>query len=127
MKLIPGAGGMDQDTFERISGEVNTILAVKGITRQRFQISALYEEGSGELLAEVLRTTAGPVLVYRPGIGTLTSGATFALREFRDARAIAQVNGRASIFNVASTSRIYQITSDEIANGTTAEDGVAFR
>jgi hypothetical protein len=62
---------MSQDVFDQnwstIAVEVNTILAAKGKTRKRFRIVAVYEKSSGELLAEVLRTSFGPVVVYRAG------------------------------------------------------------
>lgn len=58
---------MSQEVFDenrqQITTEVNTILAAKGKTRRRFRIIAIYEKATGDLVAEVFRTSLGPVVV----------------------------------------------------------------
>lgn len=60
-----------EDDFARncpqIRSQVSAILAAKGKLRSDLQLLAVYEDASGELVAEVLRTSVGPVVVYRPG------------------------------------------------------------
>lgn len=61
--------------------QVRTILAAKGMSRQRFRITALYERGSNNLVAEVLRTTFGPVVVSagsEPGSTEFVNGKILA-------------------------------------------------
>lgn len=59
------------DDFARhctqIRREVGIVLAAKGKLRSRLQLIAVRQADTGELIAEVLRTTVGPVVVYRPG------------------------------------------------------------
>lgn len=64
---------MDLDVFNEnwsaIAAEVRTIAAAKGKTRKRFRFLAVYETCGGELVAEVVRTSFGHVVVYRIGAG----------------------------------------------------------
>jgi hypothetical protein len=53
----------------QIVAEVSMIRSAKGKTRKRFRILAIYEQGSSSLLGEVLRTSFGPVVVYRTALG----------------------------------------------------------
>lgn len=52
---------------ELVATEVNAILGAKGKSRRRFRVTALYERASGDLVAEVLRTSLGPVVVSYGG------------------------------------------------------------
>jgi hypothetical protein len=64
-------GSMTDAVFDEnwptIATEVKTILGAKGKTRRDFRIVAVYERKTGELLAELLRTSLGPVVVFRAG------------------------------------------------------------
>jgi hypothetical protein len=66
-------GSMTYDVFDEnwstIATEVKTILGAGGKTRRRFRVfrGAVYERKTGELLAELLRTSLGPVVVFRAG------------------------------------------------------------
>jgi hypothetical protein len=56
---------MFKENESTIVAEVKMIMAVKGKSRKRFRIVALYEKSTGDLIAEVLRTSVGPVVVSR--------------------------------------------------------------
>lgn len=46
-----------------ITADVWMILAAKGKNRRRFRLAAVYEKKTGQLLAELVQTTCGPVVV----------------------------------------------------------------
>ncbi|MHA0287027.1 hypothetical protein ACXYX3_11305 [Mycobacterium sp. C3-094] len=66
---MAAAGWLERGCFDanldQISVEVRAILQAKGLSRKRFRVLALYEVGTSFLLGEVLRTSFGPVFVYR--------------------------------------------------------------
>jgi hypothetical protein len=51
------------DNQPAITADVWTILAAKGKNRRRFRLDAVYEKATSVLVAEVLQTTCGPVVV----------------------------------------------------------------
>jgi hypothetical protein len=59
---------MDQDTFDQHRSDIMRtvdLLLQRLESRRRFRLFAIYEQGTGQLLAEVIRTTHGPVVVSR--------------------------------------------------------------
>lgn len=51
----------------QIRNQVTAILSAKAKLRSRLQLIAVHETRSGDLIAEVLQTAVGPVVVYHPG------------------------------------------------------------
>lgn len=62
-------GHMTEAEFDRhwpqIASDVRTIRAADNKSRNRFRVLALYEVKTAEMIAEVLHTHHGPVVVYR--------------------------------------------------------------
>jgi hypothetical protein len=58
---------MSHEVFDRnrstVFTEIQIILAAKGKSRRRFRLMAVYEKKTGEMLAEVFRTSLGPAVV----------------------------------------------------------------
>lgn len=50
---------------EAIFAQVRTILASKSEFRRKMRLLAIYEKGTNELVAEIFRTTFGPVVACR--------------------------------------------------------------
>jgi hypothetical protein len=114
---------LDNESFRRnmktILVEVNAILAVKGKSRRRFRVLEIYEEGSDELVAEVLRTTLGMVIVYRNHVGRTPDG-DFVLYRQGSTPHIAPLTGSPDQpVNIVSRARQYVIMGNEILQAIT--------
>ena len=75
-----------RENASQIVAEVRTIRSAKGKTRRRFRIVAIYERSSGLLLGEVLRTSFGPVVVYRTAVMAPAACRDMALVGYRQDR-----------------------------------------
>lgn len=121
---------MSRETFEQHGDEIHTavrLLLADSKRRKRFQLATVHERSSKELLAEVLDTSFGPVVVYSTGIAA-TSRATSNLpmigtRQYRGNRAISPLTGDAGqTFDVVSRSNVmYDIWGRDLIHVITGE------
>jgi hypothetical protein len=121
---MSGLDFMRWETFDQNSDEI--VAAVRLIVadskrRRKFQLAAIYERHTNELLAEVFSTGFGPVVVYSVAYGQPANrfgGAPFHTRQARDGRPIARLSGDASrpqVFDVASRAGAnYSITRGDL-------------
>lgn len=99
---------MSSETFDQNSDEI--VAAVRLIVadskrRRKFQLAIVYESHTNELLAEVLSTSFGPVVVYSTAIGAHSRNTVMVgSRQYRRNRPIAALTGEDQIFDVMSRS-----------------------
>jgi hypothetical protein len=128
---------MSWETFDQNSDEI--VAAVRLIVadskrRRKFQLAAVYERRTNELLVEVFQTGFGPVVVYSVAYGHPANqpGVPFHTRQARNGRPIARLSGDASrpqVFDVASRAGAnYSITRGDLIRLITEEvDPATFR
>jgi hypothetical protein len=99
-----------------IETQIRTILATKGKTRSRFRLRAVYEARTNDLVAELFRTTHGPVLVM---VDAEHAGARRHLADVRaHGRDIAPFTGDPEQqFIMRARSRSYVISGAHFASG----------
>ena len=107
---------MSWDVFDRDGTEIETavrLLLLDPKRRRRFQLGAVYEKRTTELLAEVLSTSFGPVVVYWAQVGAWANskprpsgvGVPLHMRQHRKSRPVAPLTGEADqLFRVMSRS-----------------------
>ena len=83
---------MSQDVFDSNNEQIRIavqLLLAKPESRKKFQLAAVYEKSSGDLLAEVLPTALGPVVVYATStMGNSLNQMMIGPRQIRSGRRI---------------------------------------
>ncbi len=122
---------MSREVFDRNGEQIVTavrLLLADPKRRKRRQLVAVYEKNekrTHELVAEVLRTNFGPVVVYSTHVGTWANekhrgpgeGVPVHLRQYRKSRSIKPLTGEADqAFSVMSRSNtLYEITGTDLS------------
>lgn len=126
--------GMSAKEFDANEKQIRTavrLLRADSKLHNKFQHLAVYEKRSGELLAEVLWTAFGPVVVYKTQVGAWANhkpgapgqGVTMHLRQHRKSRSIAPLTGASDqMFTVMSRSNAsYEVTGGALVRALSGE------
>ncbi|MGO9354119.1 MAG: hypothetical protein ACLP3C_26005 [Mycobacterium sp.] len=123
-----------------ILADVCAILAGKTKIRKQLRLVAVYERSTGQLVAEVLRTTKGPVVVHRVAAIQTDLGrsaevvsesgrpAHVDIREFRREHGIAPLTGEPDQeFPIKGKSAVYLVFGWNFIARTYPDDALVFR
>ena len=123
---------MSWDTFDHNGAQIETavrLLLVDPKRRRKRQLAAVYENRTHELLAEVLSTSFGPVVVYFSQVGAWANdkprapgkGVPLYLRQRRTSRPVAPLTGEADqLFRMMSRSNTsYEVLGADLIRAIT--------
>ncbi len=113
-----------------ILADVCAILAGKTKIRKQLRLVAVYERSTGQLVAEVLRTTKGPVVVHRVAAIETESGrpARVDIRGFRREHGIAPLTGEPDQqFAIKGKSAVYIVFGRNFIARIYPDDVLVFR
>ena len=114
---------MSREVFEQHRDEIDTavkLLLTNPKLRKKFQLALVYEKRTSELLAEVLFTSFGPVVVYPIGVGATGHNTamlpTIGTRQYRGHRVVSPLTGDVHrYFDVVSRSNAaYEIRAVDL-------------
>ncbi|HSS24487.1 MAG TPA: hypothetical protein VLL82_08800 [Mycobacterium sp.] len=113
-----------------ILADVCAILTGKTKIRKQLRLVAVYERSTGKLVAEVLRTTKGPVVVHRVAAIETESGCPprVDIRGFRREHGIAPLTGEPDQqFAIKGKSTVYIVIGRNFIARTYPDDALVFR